>query len=110
MKFLADENLPFSIIKHLKKNHFDIKSCSKGTSDKIIIKTAHKEKRVILTFDKDFLTFKNLEEKFSAIVLHFPEQRPEVAIFYLQALLPKIIKLKKGFIFLLSKKTLEKIR
>jgi len=110
MKFLADENLPFSIIKHFKKNSFDVRSCPKGISDKAIIKTAHKEKRVILTFDKDFLTFKNLQEEFSAIVLHFPEQKPEVAIFYLEALLPKIIKLKKSFVFLLGKKTLEKIQ
>lgn len=57
MKFLADENIPLEVCKRLVKKNIDIVSVSEiaaGASDKEIISLAQKNKRAIITFDKDF--------------------------------------------------------
>lgn len=57
MKILADENIPSSVVIRLHQEGHDIlwiKEKEMGMSDKNVMKIARKEKRVILTFDKDF--------------------------------------------------------
>ena len=58
LKFLADENVAPRVVEALKKEGFDVTSIFERkltkSSDEIILKLARKEKRVILTHDKDF--------------------------------------------------------
>ncbi len=57
MRFLADENIPGSVVRSLKANGFDIcwiRTESPGISDIEVIRHAHRKNRIILTFDKDF--------------------------------------------------------
>lgn len=65
MKFVADVNVAQKVIKLLRQNGhnvLDIKKQDPKTSDKNIIKFALKEKRIILTHDKDF-----------QVLTHFPK-------------------------------------
>lgn len=69
MRILADENISLDTVDALLKNGYDvlwIRTYAPGISDREILALAQIEKRVIITFDKDFgeLTF-NL--KFSAL-------------------------------------------
>lgn len=57
MKLLADENVPYSIIRALQDEGYDIRWIridAPGISDIDVIQYAHQDKRVILTFDLDF--------------------------------------------------------
>jgi predicted nuclease of predicted toxin-antitoxin system len=56
MKLLADENVPLSIIRALEEDGYDIRCIrldAPGISDIEVMRYAHKDKRVILTFDLD---------------------------------------------------------
>jgi predicted nuclease of predicted toxin-antitoxin system len=56
-RLLADENIPKKALEALKQQGIDIVSVadfSTGLSDQDVIKTAIRENRVIVTFDKDF--------------------------------------------------------
>lgn len=58
MKFIADANIASQVIRLLRQaSHdvVDIKKLDPTISDTRIIKLAHKENRIILTHDKDFL-------------------------------------------------------
>lgn len=62
-RFLADENIPLEVVDILTKKGFDIQSISilnPGIEDTEVLKLAWREKRVLITFDKDFgeLVFK----------------------------------------------------
>jgi predicted nuclease of predicted toxin-antitoxin system len=57
MKFLANENFPLTSTKYLESKGFDIKAVGvhySGITDKEVIELAEKEKRTILTFDRDY--------------------------------------------------------
>jgi len=57
MKLIANENFPFPSIKVLRENNFDIVSVIEnfpGITDTEVLEYARKEKRIILTFDKDY--------------------------------------------------------
>jgi predicted nuclease of predicted toxin-antitoxin system len=56
-RLLADENIPKKALEALKQQGIDIVSVadfSTGLSDQDVIKTAIRENRIIVTFDKDF--------------------------------------------------------
>lgn len=58
MKFLADVNITQTVITYLRKAGYDvtdIKQKNRKSSDIEIVKLALKEKRIVLTHDKDFL-------------------------------------------------------
>ena len=61
MKFLADENIPASLIKAVRRKGYSIKDVKEerlfGSKDSIILEISRKEHRVIITFDKDFASF-----------------------------------------------------
>ncbi|WP_230981277.1 DUF5615 family PIN-like protein [Echinicola salinicaeni] len=64
MKFLANENVPFSIITYLKSAGFDIKAIGiddPSITDKQVIDIAIDENRTIITYDSDYgeLIFKH---------------------------------------------------
>ena len=56
-KFLADDNIPKSVVQRLRELGYDIVRASeyaKGLSDKEVAFIAVKENRIIITFDSDF--------------------------------------------------------
>ncbi|WP_457742928.1 DUF5615 family PIN-like protein [Thermococcus sp.] len=57
MKFLADENIPYPVVKRLRAEGFDITSIyevRRGITDEEVAQIANKEDRILITFDKDF--------------------------------------------------------
>lgn len=58
MKFLADINIPQSVILYLSQNNHDVLDFKKANllaKDTDIIKLAQKDRRIVLTLDKDFI-------------------------------------------------------
>ena len=57
MRFLADENIPDSLVRLLAADGHDVTSISRdasGASDTVVLARAVREARILLTFDKDF--------------------------------------------------------
>lgn len=59
MKFLVDENVPQTIIKNLRDGRHDVLDVKKSkhhrATDAEITTIARREKRIIITYDQDFL-------------------------------------------------------
>ena len=74
MKFLADEDFPKPLVTLIRNSGFSVKTIQqknlRGSSDEIVANVALKEKRILLTFDKDFL--KNQPKSLKAVVFEFP--------------------------------------
>lgn len=74
MHFLADENVPLPVVKGLREDGHDVRwigADDPGIDDRTVIQQARDEKRVLLTFDKDFgtLTFQKRESPPVGILL-----------------------------------------
>lgn len=58
MRFIADENIPNALILAMRRKGYSIKDIKEenliGISDHELLTIANKEKRIIITFDKDF--------------------------------------------------------
>ncbi len=57
MKLLADENIPSSVVRALVDGGYDIvwiRTEAPGISDLEVMRYAYQEKRILLTYDKDF--------------------------------------------------------
>lgn len=54
MKILADENIPDELIDLLRDKGYDVSTAPPGTKDPKIALLAKKERRILLTQDKDF--------------------------------------------------------
>ena len=91
MRFLADINIPQSVIKELTKldnDVFDLKKFSLEDKDVDIIKRAQKEDRVILTLDKDFIVLTQFPKyQVPTIVIRLKKQNPAQVFKYLIQLL-----------------------
>ena len=89
MKFLADENFSKPILRLIVKAGYSVKTIQQkslqGSSDNIVATIAFKEKRIVLTFDKDFLI--NQPEDLRAVIFDFPRTPTS-----------EIIPLMKGFL------------
>lgn len=115
MKLLADENFPPSLISYLQRKRHDVKRIqrsAKGTSDVNVYTKAVKENRVILTFDKDFLTKKDRLTSANVMIFDFPSLLPEEILIYLDKIILTITGLKrkkKPFLASYSKAGLELI-
>lgn len=111
MKFLADEDFPYPLITRIRGLGHSVKTIQQrnlqGSSDKIVANLAFKEKRIILTFDKDFL--KNQFENLQAIIFSFPKIPTSEIILLIDSFLKDLrqIKLSKGGILKFSKTGLE---
>lgn len=85
MKLLADENIPGNTVNRLRKAGIDvvwILETSPGISDDKILKKAHDEHRIVLSYDRDFgeLIFrKKLHIPAGVIYLRFIPESPEEA-------------------------------
>ena len=80
-KILADENVPRSTIQALRSLGYDVVSVwevNPGTSDEQVVQLSIGEKRIIITFDKDFgriaLTNPNVP---GVILIRIPPVNPE---------------------------------
>ncbi len=80
MKFLADENVPQTIIRYLRaKGHdtIDVKRTShRGGPDQALLARASDENRILISFDKDFVAPVYLPRNAAIVILHFPRVQP----------------------------------
>jgi predicted nuclease of predicted toxin-antitoxin system len=77
VRFLADENCDYEVIKALQREGHDVRSVSDispRAEDAEVITLAIREKRILLTEDKDFgqLVYSHREEGFGVIFLRYP--------------------------------------
>lgn len=82
MKFIADENLGIKVPKFLQSLGFDIISVKlliPGKLDQDVLALANKEKRILITLDKDFgeLVFKEKLIHFGVILLRLKDESVE---------------------------------
>lgn len=80
LRFLADENCDFAIIRALRSQGFDVLAVSEYTQrsdDRVLIDLAFNEQRILLTEDKDFgwLVYVSRVESAGVILLRFPGNR-----------------------------------
>jgi predicted nuclease of predicted toxin-antitoxin system len=77
LRFLADESCDFAIVRDLRAHSYDVLAVSEVTQrsdDQELIEQAYREKRVLLTEDKDFgwLVFVSHAESAGVILVRFP--------------------------------------
>ncbi len=74
MKFLADEDFPKPLVIKIRNLGYSVKAIQQknlqGSSDETVASVAIKEKRILLTLDKDFL--KNQPKNLQAVIFSFP--------------------------------------
>lgn len=112
MKFLADEDFPKPLVTKIRNLGYSVKTIQQknlhGSSDETVISMALKEKRIILTFDKDFLQkhITNLQ----VVIFHFPKVQTSEIILLMNSFLINLkeIKLSKIMVLKFSKKGMEK--
>ena len=86
MKFLADENIPYPLIKEMRKNGYSVRVLKEenlsGTDDQNIANLSKEEGLIIMTFDKDFtdLEMFPLEKHAGVVVLRYKNKHPKVII------------------------------
>ena len=95
MKFLADEDVPYNNVKFLHANNADIISIldvQRSLKDKEILEYAKKEKRILITFDKDFieLVVNQNVKSYGIILLRIPPKSEA----YVQSVLEYLVKEK----------------
>jgi predicted nuclease of predicted toxin-antitoxin system len=95
LNFIADENIPNSVIKRLRNKKFDIISIredKKGIDDKSIVELSIKQQRTILTLDKDFgfLIYYLKMQPYSVILFRIKPQSLNIIYSSLLEVLTKI--------------------
>jgi predicted nuclease of predicted toxin-antitoxin system len=77
LRFLADESCDFAVVRDLRAHGYDVLVVSEVTQrsdDRELIEQAYREKRILLTEDKDFgwLVFVSREASAGVILVRFP--------------------------------------
>ncbi len=77
VRFLADESCDFAVVRALRANNYDVLAVSEVTrrsDDRELIEQAAREKRILLTEDKDFgqLVFASHTDSAGVILIRFP--------------------------------------
>lgn len=98
MKFLADENLGILVPKFLREKGFDVVSIfekARGADDRKVLQLANKERRILITLDKDFgeLIFKEKLIHTGVILLRLKDESVENKMMVLE----KILKSRKSY-------------
>lgn len=94
--FIADENIAPKVIKFLRDNNFDVLSVIEeklyGYDDEKILKLAIKQKRIIITHDKDFgaLIHQPNRKHNGVILLRFKNQSPQNVIHHFSNFFRKV--------------------
>lgn len=107
MKFLADEDFPKPLVIKIQKLGFSVKTIQQkklqGSSDETVANLAFKEKRIILTLDKDFL--KNQPKRLQVVIFHFPKTPTSEIIPLIEGFLEELkkIRLSRGKVLKFSK-------
>lgn len=113
MRFLTDENFPRPVIKTIRILGHSVKTIQEknlqGSSDEIVGGIALKEKRIVLTFDKDFL--ENQPQNLQTVVFEFPKVSTAQIIPLVEEFLLEFGDINtKAKIFIFSKRGLEIVR
>lgn len=91
MRFLADVNIPQSVIKKLTNlghDVLDIKKIELSAKDIRLVQIAKKQQRIILTKDKDFITLTQFPKyQVPTIAIRVRMQKPDLIWKYLKELL-----------------------
>ena len=83
MKFLTDENVDIRVVNGLLNAGYDIFDIKKeglqGSKDTDLLDLAHKQKRIIITYDKDFENYFYLKnvKTYGIILLKFKNKSPD---------------------------------
>jgi predicted nuclease of predicted toxin-antitoxin system len=77
LRFLADESCDFAVVRALRAAGYDVLAVSEVTSrsdDRSLVEQAGREKRILLTEDKDFgwLVFASHAQSSGVILIRFP--------------------------------------
>ena len=77
MKFLADESCDFIVVRALREIGYDVLSVSEmspSMRDEDVIQLAGKERRILLTEDKDFgqLFYASIGRAYTVILIRYP--------------------------------------
>lgn len=114
MKFLADEDFPKPLVILIRKLGFSVKTIQQkslqGATDETVANITLREKRVMLTFDKDFL--KDQPKDLQVIVFEFPRIPTSAIVPLIETLLKDLrgIKSNKGNILKFNKHGLETVK
>ena len=93
MKFLADENFPLPSIRLLSAAGHDVFAValeSSGVSDETVLSRAVRERRILLTFDRDYgslLYLRELQPPEGVVYFRFVPSSPEEPAEYLLSFL-----------------------
>jgi predicted nuclease of predicted toxin-antitoxin system len=93
LKFLIDENIPKSVSLFLIKQKCDVKlarDIRTELTDKEILQIALKEKRIILSNDKDFIDLALNHKDLNIILFNFMNQGSDIRISALKKILPNL--------------------
>lgn len=79
LRFLADENCDFAIVRALRQAGFDVVALAESASrtvDRDVIRLAHEEERILITEDKDFgwLVFVSRVDAPGVVLVRFPSR------------------------------------
>lgn len=111
MKFLADENVPQTIIRYLRAQGYDtidVKRTSyQGDSDLRLLAISAAEDRILISFDKDFVSPIYLPPGAAVVILHFPRVRPVDILPHIEQLIHALEskRLKRPYRILLQKES-----
>lgn len=111
MKFLADEDFPKPLVTTIRKFGHSVKTIQqkglRGASDQTVANIALKEKRIVLTFDKDFL--KNQLANSKIILFEFPRTPTSEITFLIKTFVADLdkINMSKDNMLTFSKRGLE---
>lgn len=102
LKFLADENIPSKAVHRLQKDGIDIihvNNIKYGLADNHVLKVAYKEKRILVTFDKEFgyLVFRKKMKSFGVILLRFIPLSPEHVANRINELIKEKLRFENNF-------------
>lgn len=94
MKFLADANIESKVVQFLRNSGYDVKWVLEDNpflSDEDILEISYKEKRILITNDKDFgeLVYKDYRNTFSLILLRVEQNDVMVKIKIVENLITK---------------------
>lgn len=86
MRFIADENIPNDLILAIRRKGHSVKDLKEenltGISDQDLLAIANKEKRIIITLDKDFINISqfSLKKHCGIIVLRYNNKHTQNVI------------------------------
>ncbi|WP_148882925.1 DUF5615 family PIN-like protein [Thermococcus aciditolerans] len=78
MRYLLDENIPFSLYKELQKK-YDVRRVQeirRGLPDGEVLRIARKEERILVTLDKDFARLQLASRKVTVVLIDIHPPTP----------------------------------